>query len=100
MIGTDQRVSMTMATKAELEAELAALRKELSQLKGLTEEAAEDAGDEAHSTIRDFVGSLRETDLEGLAKQLTDEIESAMHEKPLLTALGILVVGYALGRLR
>lgn len=89
-----------MATKAELEAELAALRKELAQLKGLPDEAAEDTDDEGHSTIRDFVGSLRDTDLEGLAKQLTDEIEGAMHEKPLLTALGILVVGYALGRLR
>lgn len=89
-----------MATKAELEAELAALRKELAQLKGLPDETAEDHDDEGQSTIRDFVGSLRDTDLEGLARQLTDEIESAMHEKPLLTALGILVVGYALGRLR
>jgi hypothetical protein len=98
MIDNDDRTRKAMATKAELEAELAALRRELAQLKGLPDEAAED--DEGHSTIRDFVGSIRDTDLEGLAKQLTDEIESAMHEKPLLTALGILVVGYALGRMR
>jgi hypothetical protein len=88
-----------MATKAELEAELAALRRELAALRG---EAAPEA-DEAHGmreTVTDFVASLKDTDLDGLAKQLTDEIETAIQEKPLLTALGILLVGYALGRLR
>jgi hypothetical protein len=92
-----------MATKAELEAELAALRRELAALRGEAADAAEDAEDEAHGmreTVTDFVASLRDTDLDGLAKQLTDEIESAMQDKPLLTALGILLVGYALGRLR
>lgn len=93
-----------MATKAELEAELASLRKELAALKDkagdAAPEAAEDAEGGAYSTITDFVTSIRETDIDGLAKQLTNEIETAMHEKPLLTALGILVVGYALGRLK
>jgi hypothetical protein len=92
-----------MATKAELEAELASLRKELAALKEkageVAEEVAEDA-DGAYSTITDFVASIRDTDIDGLAKQLTNEIETAMHEKPLLTALGILVVGYALGRMK
>jgi ElaB/YqjD/DUF883 family membrane-anchored ribosome-binding protein len=93
-----------MATKAELEAELASLRRELAALKDTAgeaaEEVAEDTAESAHSTITDFVASIRDTDVEGLAKQLTNEIETAMHEKPLLTALGILVVGYALGRLK
>jgi ElaB/YqjD/DUF883 family membrane-anchored ribosome-binding protein len=93
-----------MATKAELEAELASLRQELAALRDTAGEAAdevaEDAEDGAHSTITDFVAAIRDTDVEGLAKQLTNEIETAMHEKPLLTALGILVVGYALGRLK
>jgi hypothetical protein len=96
-----------MATKAELEAELAALRRELAALKGDVAEAAGDAAEDteetAHGmrdTVTDFVASLKDTDLDGLAKQLTDEIETAMQDKPLLTALGILLVGYALGRLR
>jgi hypothetical protein len=92
-----------MATKAELEAELAELRRELAALRGDAAAAADDAGDEAQGmreTVTDFVASLKDTDLDGLAKQLTDEIETAIQEKPLLTALGILLVGYALGRLR
>ena len=96
-----------MATKAELEAELAALRRELAALKGEAAGAAGDVADEAEEaahgmrdTVTDFVASLRDTDLDGLAKQLTDELEKTMQEKPLLTALGILLVGYALGRLR
>ena len=93
-----------MATKAELEAELASLKKELAALKekagDVAEEVADDAADGTYSTITDFVASIRDTDIDGLAKQLTNEIETAMHEKPLLTALGILVVGYALGRLK
>jgi len=89
-----------MATKAELEEELASLRRELAALKDKAGEVAEDAESTAHSTITDFVSAIRDTDVEGLAKQLTNEIETAMHEKPLLTALGILVVGYALGRLK
>jgi hypothetical protein len=91
-----------MATKAELEEELAELRKELAALKKTAGDAAEDIADEAeaHSFPGDILSAIRDTDLEGLARQLTDEIETAMHEKPLLTALGILVVGYALGRIR
>lgn len=96
-----------MATKAELEAELAALRRELAALRGDAAEAADDTADEAadtahgmRETVTDFVTSLKDTDLDGLAKQLTNEIETAMQDKPLLTALGILLVGYALGRLR
>jgi hypothetical protein len=92
-----------MATKAELEAELAALRRELAALRGDTADTADDPEKTAHGmreTVTDFVASLKDTDLDGLAKQLTDEIETAIQEKPLLTALGILLVGYALGRLR
>jgi hypothetical protein len=92
-----------MATKAELEAELAALRRELAALRGDAADTADDAEETAHGmrdTVTDFVASLKDTDLDGLAKQLTDEIETAIQEKPLLTALGILLVGYALGRLR
>lgn len=90
-----------MATKAELESELAALRKELAALKNTAGEAVEEAAEDVeHSIPGDILAAIRDTDFEGLAKQLTDEIETAMHEKPLLTALGILVVGYALGRLR
>ena len=91
-----------METKAELEQELAALRKELAALKNTAGDAAEDIAEEveSHSIPGDILAAIRGTDLEGMAKQLTDEIEAAMHDKPLLTALGILVVGYALGRIR
>ena len=91
-----------MATKAELEDELAALRKELAAMKKTAGDAADATAAEAqsHSIPGDILAALRGTDLERLAKELTDEIETALHEKPLLTALGILVVGYALGRIR
>jgi hypothetical protein len=91
-----------MATKAELEDELAALRKELAAMKKTAGDTADDIAEEtqSHSIPGDILAALRGTDLEGLAKELTDEIETALHEKPLLTALGILVVGYALGRIR
>jgi hypothetical protein len=102
MIGRVSTSGRIMATKADLESELAALRKELAALKDTARDAAPptDDADGAHSIPGDILAAIKGTDIEGLAKQLTNEIETSMHEKPLLTALGILVVGYALGRIR
>lgn len=98
-----------MATKAELEAELAKLRSELSDLKSTPRAAADDVGDEvadADSEPKDasvedhkaVVEALQEGDLESIVQALMDELEDLPSRKPLLTALGAFIVGYLIGR--
>lgn len=79
-----------MATKAELEAEVERLRAELGA-----------RGDEDPQThMHDVLGALKSGDLEGLANELAAEIEDSLTNKPLLTAAGLVLLGYALGRAR
>ena len=85
-----------MATKADLEKELAALKAELAALRKTSDETPDRPANPAQSVI----SSLKEGDLEGLANELTAELESALNDKPLMTALGLVVLGYALGRAR
>ena len=83
-----------MPTKAELEQELAELKAELAALRP---EAVSDAEPTA---AMDVFEALKGGDFEGLANELTKEIEDVMNDKPLLTAAGLLLLGYALGRAR
>lgn len=97
-----------MATKAELEAELAKLQSELSDLKAAPRatpdsdeapaesDAPEAAAPEDHKD--DMIGALKDGDIEGIVKSLMDELEDLPSRKPLLTALGAFIVGYMIGR--
>lgn len=107
-----------MATKAELEAELAKLRSEMSALKsapranstdtGADENGAKDGENPSVETrsdskpskaeMTDVIESLREGDLESVVQTLMDELEGLPSRKPLLTALGAFIVGYLIGR--
>ncbi len=107
-----------MATKAELEAELAKLRLELEEIRKLPKadsSAADDTAKEnadqsppskdadsknfaAKEETADIMQSLQEGNFEGVVHQLMEELEGLPHRKPLLMALGALVVGYLVGR--
>ncbi len=86
-----------MATKAELESELAQLRAELAQAREMAramppEDARPDASREAEPAPVD------RGEIESLISELRDEIEAAAHEKPLLVAACAFVLGLLIGR--
>lgn len=89
-----------MVTKAELEAEIAELRRQLAE-QPPAKNASPDKGADAppHETIAD-----RLTDnLESWSTQLDDileEFEDLPHRKSILFAAGIFALGYMLGRSR
>ncbi len=80
-----------MPTKAEMEVELADLRKQLEEARALIPKpkAKEDREDKSESDS---------TDLEALMGELAREVEDAAARKPLLVAAGAFVAGLALGR--
>ncbi|NRA98331.1 MAG: hypothetical protein HRU32_00710 [Rhodobacteraceae bacterium] len=80
-----------MPTKAELEAELAALKAELAD--------RDDAAPEDADGV-DVFAALKAGDLEALGNELAAEIEDSLTHKPLLTAAALLLLGYAVGRAR
>ncbi len=109
-----------MVTKAELEAELAELKRELAEREA-TEAAAEaDAPQDRtepagpdEKTAPDPVEQMREAlaealkshgvdpadlDLDGLWKQLSDEIADLARQRPALTAVTAFALGFILGR--
>lgn len=88
-----------MATKAELESELADLRRQLAEKPASVEVpedgiAIEDAESDDPVTDPDAKPVDWETELTDLIAQLDD----ITHKKPLLLALGAFTVGYLLGR--
>lgn len=88
-----------MATKAELETELARLRKELAEGKAsVTEKEAVLDTDEATAEAENASEAFEGGDLEGLFSQLLNDLETLPNRKPVLTALGIFFVGYLFGR--
>lgn len=98
-----------MATKAELEAELAQLQVELKELRDSTRDdsaAAKRTATEntatndpdSKDTTADIFHALQDGNFEGIAHQLIEELEGLPHRKPLLLALGALTVGYLIGR--
>jgi hypothetical protein len=118
-----------MATKAELEIELAKLKLQLaeSQVTAAASQVAENAPGEnsaetapeatelpasGHShdpdegrtasdhDLSEVEKALRHGDLGGLAQQMVEELEGLPQKKPLLTALGALILGYLIGRSR
>jgi hypothetical protein len=110
-----------MATKAELEIELASLRKELAERDTLSTKQQEsgsdtstatgtapengqstvDAIDETNADSLDEVfAALQEGDLGALARQFEDEIGNLSQNSPVLTTLGAFLLGYLLGKAR
>ncbi len=104
-----------MATKADLEAELAMLRSKMAESNAAeatdgpveTPETAEpddtraggfaDAKAELERLLAPHGVSV--SDVEGLADQLWEELESLPQNKPLLTAIGAFALGFVLGRM-
>lgn len=87
-----------MATKAELEAELAVLRAQLKERDEPRAAQAEDTdtAEETASTWDALALDLPQDSLKDLAK----EIEAFAREKPLVTILAAVLVGYVIGRSR
>ncbi|MBO9446817.1 hypothetical protein [Ruegeria sp. R14_0] len=84
-----------MVTKAQLEAEVADLRRQLA------EQAKEQTANESQEADIEPEGLVE--NLEAWSAQLEDvmtELEEFPHKKPILFALGIFAVGYLLGRSR
>lgn len=97
-----------MATKAELEAELAALKHQMDEQTASTSQTAppdgappEDApapmaeGDQDLSATLD---ALKAGDVAGLAGQIEHELKDLSLNKPVMTALGAFALGFVVGR--
>lgn len=109
-----------MVTKAELEAELAELKRELAEREAQEASARQDAPQERteqtetdEKTAAASVDQMREAltealkshgvdpadlDLDGLWKQLSDEIADLARQRPALTAVTAFALGFILGR--
>lgn len=99
-----------MATKAELQAQLATLRADLAKARALLSESESrsDAAPEpaaappepqtgaAGAKIPSLQGA--EQQLEHLVGEFRKELEQVSHDKPLLTALAAFMVGFMLAR--
>ncbi|MES0825096.1 hypothetical protein [Ruegeria sp. SCP11] len=85
-----------MVTKAELEAEVANLRRQLAEQTEANEKAS---ASEQHDTVADRIAE----NIDGWTGQLEEaltELEDLPHKRPILFALGIFTLGYLLGRSR
>ena len=105
-----------MATKAELEAELAELKKLYSETQNTSvniqnDETIDDAVSakkkptvKSSKTLVDDLSNtftdLKSDDLENVAKRIFKELEGLPEKKPLLTVLGAFVLGFLTGPLR
>ncbi|MEM8630652.1 MAG: hypothetical protein AAGF74_05400 [Pseudomonadota bacterium] len=89
-----------MATKAELEAELAALKLEMNAPANDPAEADPEpkSGD---TRLEAFFADhgLSKDDLEALWSQFSKELGDLPHEKPITLALGAFGLGFLLGRM-
>ncbi|MBJ6370539.1 hypothetical protein [Sedimentitalea arenosa] len=88
-----------MATKAELEAELAELRKQIADRDA--KDAAAKPQTAPQATLTDYLESygLDQQEIEALLEQIGTELGNLPKTKPLLTLLGAFGVGVLLGRL-
>ncbi|WP_164659043.1 hypothetical protein [Tropicibacter sp. Alg240-R139] len=90
-----------MATKAQLEAELATLKSQLAASKPEPVPEPEPDDTEEHST---FSALLKEhgvdtRDIDALWAQFSTELSDLPEKKPLLTAVAAFGLGFALGRM-
>ena len=92
-----------MATKAQLETELAALREQLARRETASDEGISDSGpDEIDPADTEGASASEiEEDIADWEEQIQDvvkELKELPHKKPLLLALGALALGYLIGR--
>lgn len=93
-----------MATKAQLEAELTKLRAELKEVRNSQTPSKDADADtegpapEPETDSADILHAMQDGDFGTALHQLTEELEGLTSRKPLLTALGVFVVGYLIGR--
>lgn len=85
-----------MVTKAELEAQVADLRRQLAEQTAASERAH---APEPHDTVADKIAENIDNWTGQLEEALT-ELEDLPHKRPILFALGIFTLGYLLGRSR
>ncbi len=88
-----------MVTKAELEAQVAELRRQLAEQSAARDSTTSQKPEEPEETPSDRIADS----LEAWSTQLEDaltELEDLPHKKPILFALGIFTLGYLLGRSR
>ncbi|MFA3915581.1 hypothetical protein [Ruegeria hyattellae] len=87
-----------MATKAELEAELAALRAQLAD-KPATAEPGPEVDDDRSSFDRMLADhGIDSSELDALWAQFSKELGDFPVQKPLLTTIAAFGLGFALGR--
>ena len=90
-----------MATKAQLEAEVAELKRQLAEQQTHREaakpedsDAAEDAGGPG---VLEELG-IQGDDMQALWEQFSEELGGFPERKPLLMMIGVFAVGFLLGR--
>ncbi len=95
-----------MATKAELEKELAALKQELaksrdtSEAKGTSATKKDDTSDDNANGLKKLLADhgVDADNIESLSETLLDELKSLQKEKPLTLALAAFALGLVVGR--
>lgn len=94
-----------MATKAELEAELAALKDKLAETVAEQKPAAPETSQPPLSFDADTLKSklieagLDTDDIEAVWDQLSAEVGTLQQKNPMLTLVGVFALGFMLGRL-
>ncbi|MEX0348601.1 MAG: hypothetical protein AB3N15_04180 [Paracoccaceae bacterium] len=92
-----------MATKAELEAELAALKAQLADRSETTEpktEAEPEVGEVRSSFDKMLAGhGIESSELDALWAQFSKELGDFPTQKPLLTTIAAFGLGFTLGRI-
>ncbi len=85
-----------MATKAELQAELLALRRQLAERSS----QQQDVREEPHEDEEPPETPEPHTDWDREVSEIMSELEDFPHKQPLLFALGAFTVGFLIGRAR
>lgn len=96
---------MPMVTKAELEKQVADLKRQLEEKTVAADEAksgAHGAREKLKETIQDIPGKLSDEfeDWSGEIDTVLQELDSLPHKKAILFALGVFALGYMVGRSR
>ena len=90
-----------MATKAQLEAEVAELKRQLAEQQTQREEAKPEASnsedDAGGAGILEELG-IKGDDMQALWEQFSEELGGFPERKPLLTMIGVFAAGFLLGR--
>ncbi len=94
-----------MVTKAELEAQVVELRRQLDEKPQAETETTQDRGTEANKTSLGSENREHETDVSRAIEDLSGEFERVLadldnlpHKKSILFALGVFTLGYMIGR--